>query len=306
MPAAFAVDTWPNKPITLIVPFPPGGATDALARLIAQRLSERLGKPVIVDNRPGAGGNLGTDLAAKASPDGYTLAFSTSGPLANNKYLYKSLPFDPVANLAPVAAIGEIPVVIAVPPSSKAKTLKQFIELAHTQPGKLAVGNPGNGTIGHLVAELVRTKAKVDVLGVPYRGDTPAMADVLGGNIDAVCMPITSLIPNVQAGKVKALAVTSRKRSPALPDVPTTAEQGVDVDATVWFAVVGPSGISSSTINRLNKEINAIISTPDAIAKLAQFGATPIGGTAQQLAHLMAADSAKWKQVIESAHIRID
>ncbi|MBT2302046.1 tripartite tricarboxylate transporter substrate binding protein [Variovorax paradoxus] len=305
-PAALAADTWPTKPITLIVPFPAGGSTDAVARLIALRLGERLGKPVIVDNRAGAGGNLGTDLAAKAAPDGYTLALSTSGPLANNKYLYKSLPFDPVKNLAPVAAIGEIPVMIAVGASAKATTLKEFIDLARTQPGKLSVGNPGNGTLGHLTAELVKAQAKVDMLSVPYKGDTPAMTDVLGGTIDAVSMPLTSLVANVQSGKLKALAVTSTKRSAALPNVPTAIEQGINVESTVWFAVVGPAGMPASTVERLNKEINAILATPEALAKLAQFGATPIGGTAQQLAQLMAADSAKWKKVIETAHIQID
>jgi tripartite-type tricarboxylate transporter receptor subunit TctC len=302
---ALAAD-WPARPITLIVPFPAGGSTDALARLIGQRLSERLGQQVLVDNRAGAAGNIGTGLVAKAPADGYTLALSTSGPLANNRFLYKSMSFDPLTDLTPVIEVGEIPMGIAVNPGLKVNTLKEFLERARSQPGKLSIGNPGNGTIGHLTAELIKSQAKVFAVSVPYKGDTPAMTDVIGGSVDAVSMPITALVPQIQSGKLKGLAVTSRRRYAGLPQLPTALEQGVDAEATVWMAVVGPKGLPQAVVERLNKEINAILATPEARSKLEQFGATPIGGSPQQLAHLMATDSAKWKKVIATAHVTLD
>ena len=302
---ALAAD-WPAKPITLIVPFPAGGSTDALARLIGQRLSEKLGQPVVVDNRAGAGGNLGTDMVAKAAPDGYTLALSTSGPLANNKYLYKNLRFDPQKDLTPVIAIGEIPMGIAVSPALKVDSLQGLLERARAQPGKVSIANPGNGTIGHLTAELLKSQARVEALGVPYKGDTPAITDTVGGNVDAVSMPITSLVPQIQAGKLKGLAVTSRQRFAGLPQVPTAIEQGIPVEATVWMAIVGPKGLPEAVVARLNAEINAVIATPEARARLEQYGAAPIGGSPQQLVQLMASDSAKWKKVIEATNITLD
>jgi len=305
LPAAYAAD-WPARPITMIVPFPAGGSTDAVARLIAQRLSEKLGQQVVVDNKAGAGGNLGTDLVAKASPDGHTIALSTSGPLANNRFLYKTMSFDPGKDLAPIVAVGEIPMGIAANPNLKVNTLKEFLAQARTRPGKLSIAHPGNGTIGHLTAELVKTQAKVDALSVPYKGDTPAITDAIGGSVDAVVLPITALVPQIQSGKLKGLAVTSRQRFAGLPDVPTAIEQGIQAEATVWFAVVGPAGTPAPVVDRLNKEINAILATPEARAKLAQYGATTMGGSPQQLARLMATDSAKWKQVIEYARITLD
>jgi tripartite-type tricarboxylate transporter receptor subunit TctC len=305
LPAAFAAD-WPAKPITMIVPFPAGGSTDAVARLIAQRLGEKLGQQVVVDNRAGAGGNLGTDLAAKAAPDGYTIALSTSGPLANNKFLYKSMAFDPLKDLTPVVAVGEIPMGIAVNPALKVNSLKEFLDQARAKPGKLSIANPGNGTIGHLTAELVKSQSKVHALSVPYKGDTPAITDTVGGTVDAVVMPITALVPQIQSGKLTGLAVTSRKRFAGLPDMPTAIEQGIQAESTVWFAIVAPARTPAPVVERLNKEINAILATPEARTKLAQFGASTLGGTPQELAHLMATDSAKWKKVIESAHITLD
>jgi len=302
---AFAAD-WPAKPITMVVPFPAGGSTDAVARLIAQGLGQKLGQTVVVDNRAGAAGNLGTDTVARAQPDGYTIVLSTSGPLANNKFLYKHMPFDPLKDLTPIVAVGEIPMGIAVNPNVKAGSLKEFLDEARAKPGKLSIGNPGNGTIGHLTAELIKVQSQVHALSVPYKGDSPAIVDALSGTVDAVSLPITALVPQIQSGKMKGLAVTSRQRFPGLPKLPTALEQGVNAEATVWLAIAGPKGLPAPVVERLNKDINAILATPEAKAKLAQFGATTMGGSPQQLAHLMATDSEKWKKVIEYAHVTLD
>ena len=306
--AAMAADaaSYPTKPIRLVVPFPAGGSTDAVARLIGEKLSQSMGQQVVVDNRPGAAGNIGTDQVAKAAPDGYTLALTTSGPLANNKYLYKQMPFDADKDLAPVVLVGEIPLVIVSTDKTPAASLKEFMALAKSAPGKYSVGNPGKGTIGHLAFELWRHNAKVDLLGVPYKGDTPAMADLMGGSIHAIIAPITAFIPQIQGGKMRGLAVTSAKRFAGLPDIPTAREQGVDIDASVWFAVAGPAGMPRPVVDKLNKEINAILSSPEARAKLEQYGAIVGGGSPDKLGSLMRDESAKWKQVVETANIALD
>ncbi|QBK04898.1 tripartite tricarboxylate transporter substrate binding protein [Hylemonella gracilis] len=305
MPAAFAAD-WPVKPITLIVPFPAGGSTDAVARLVAQRLGETLGQQVVVDNRAGAGGNLGTDAVSRAAADGYTLALSTSGPLANNKFLYPKMSFDPLRDLTPVIAVGEIPMGIAVNPALKAATLQDLLKEMRARPEQVSIGNPGNGTIGHLTTELVESQAQVRAMNVPYKGDAPLIVDVMAGTIDAVVMPITALLPQLQSGKLRGLAVTSRQRFAGLPNVPTTAEQGLQAESTVWLAVVGPRNLPAPIVSRLNKDINAILATPEARAKLAQYGASALGGTPQQLNGRMVSDSAKWQKVITDARITLE
>ncbi len=302
---AFAAD-WPAKPITLIVPFPAGGSTDAVARLLAQRLGEKLGQPVVVDNRAGAGGNLGTDAVVRAPADGYTFALSTSGPLANNKFLYPKMSFDPLRDLTPVIAVGEIPMGIAVNPAMKAATLQDLLKEMRARPEQVSVGNPGNGTIGHLTIKLIESQAQVRAMNVPYKGDAPLIVDVMAGTIDAVVMPITALLPQLQSGKLRGLAVTSRQRFAGLPNVPTTAEQGLQAESTVWLAVVGPRNLPAAIVNRLNKEINAVLATPEAGAKLAQYGASTLGGSPQQLAQRMTTDSVKWQKVITDARITLE
>ncbi len=304
--SAFAQQTWPDKPTKIIVPFPAGGSTDVVARLIAQRLTQKFGQPFIVENRAGAGGNIGTDSVAKAAPDGYTLAMSTSGPLANNKFLYKSMGYDPVKDLAPIVLVGEIPLIIVANPGVPAKTLKEFVDLARSQPGKLNVGSPGNGTIGHLALELLKSETKVDLVHVPFKGDAPAMTDVLAGNIQAVVTPVTSYIKNVQAGKIKGLAMTSKTRFVSLMEVPTALEQGIELEASVWFALVGPAGMPRPVIEALNHEVNAILTAPETRERLEQFGAQAGGGAPERLGTLMASEAAKWKRVIESTGAKLD
>ena len=297
---------YPTKPVKVFVPFPAGGSADILARLIAQGLGDKLGQQFVVENRAGAAGNLGTDAVAKAAPDGYTLGLSTSGPLANNKLLYKSMPYDPEKAFAPIILVGEIPLVIVANPTVPAKNLKEFVDLARANPGKNSVGHPGNGTIGHLALELMKANTKADLLAVPYKGDTPAMTDLLGGSIQAISAPVSAFIPNIQAGKLNALAVTSRVRFQGLPNVPTAQELGIDLEASVWFAMVAPAGTPKAIIDKVNLEANRIINSAEGRAKLAQFGAIPIAGAPERLAAQVATDTAKWKRVIEAAKISLD
>jgi tripartite-type tricarboxylate transporter receptor subunit TctC len=296
--------TWPTKPVHIIVPFPPGGSTDTVARLIGQRLGEKFGQPFVIENRPGAAGNIGTNAVVTAAPDGYTLGLTTSGPLITNRFIYKDMPFDE-KNLTPIALIGEIPLVFVVNPAVPAKTLKEFIALARAHPNKYSVGNSGKGMIGHLTVEFIKAADQVDLLSVSYKGDNPAMADLLGGTIDAISSPVTAFITNIKAGKLRALAVTSKARSPELPNVPTAAEQGIDIEAAIQYAMVGPVGLPQVIVDKLNAEINKITQSPEGRAKLAQYGAVPVHGTPEQLGTLIKSQATKWKQIIETAHVTL-
>jgi tripartite-type tricarboxylate transporter receptor subunit TctC len=305
-PSAIAQQKWPDKTTRIIVPFPAGGSTDVVARIIAQRLAEKFGQSFVVENRPGAGGNIGTDAVAKSAPDGYTLAMSTSGPLANNKFLYRSMAYDPEKDLAPVILVGEIPLVFAAHPSVPANDLRELVELARKQPGKLNAGSPGNGTIGHLALERLKTVTRTDFVHVPFNGDAPAMIELVSGRIQVVSTPVTSYIKNIQAGKLKGLAMTSRTRFAQLPGVPTASELGIDLEASVWFALVGPTGMPRSVVEVLNQEVNAIIVTPETRAKLADFGAQAGGGPPERLGSLMVSEMAIWKRVIETSGVKLD
>lgn len=303
--AVHAQGDWPNKPVRIIASFAPGGSSDLVARQLAQHLSTRYGQQFIVENRAGAGGNIGVDAVAKAAPDGYTLGLATSGPLANNKALYTSMPFDPDKDLAPIALVGEIPLVLAASPALKVGNLKELVALSK-RADAVSVAHPGNGTIGHLAAEQLRTGNGANLRSIPYRGDSPAMMAVMGGTVDMVSAPVTSLIANIQADKLKAVAVTSKARFPGLPNVPTAGEQGFNLEATVWSAMVGPAGLPKSIITSLNQEINKYTSSPEGKAKFASLGLSPLAGTPAQLSEKMAAESAKWKKVVEAAKISLE
>lgn len=303
---ALAQGEWPARSVRIISIFAPGGSSDLVARQLAQHLSARYGQQFVVENRVGAGGNIGVDHVAKSAPDGYTLALGTSGPLANNKSLYNPMPFDPEKDLTPIALVGEIPLVIAVNPAVNATTLGELVALSKSAANPIAVANPGRGTIGHLAVEYLRISTGARLQSVPYKGDTPAMADAMSGAVNGVAAPITSLLANIQAGKLKALAVTSKARFPGLPNVPTASEQGIKLEATVWSALVGPAGLPRPVVASLNQEINKYIASVDGKAKLAALGMVPLAGTPAQLSELMAQEAAKWKQVVESARISME
>jgi tripartite-type tricarboxylate transporter receptor subunit TctC len=304
--AASAQAAWPSKPVRIIASFAPGGSSDLVARQLAQHLTTRFGQQFIVENRVGAGGNIGVDAVAKSAPDGYTIGLATSGPLANNKSLYANMPFDPQKDLTPIALVGEIPLVIAVNPAVKASTLGEFVALSRAAAQPLAVANPGKGTIGHLAIEQLRMTAEAKLQSVPYKGDAPAMTDAISGAVEAVSAPVSSLVPNIQGRKLKALAVTSSARFPGLPDVPTAAEQGVALQASVWNAVVGPAGLPPAIVDTLNREINAYTRSAEGKARLQSLGLLPLGGTPAQLSEMMVAEADKWKRVVESARISGD
>lgn len=303
---AQAQSDWPSKPVRIIASFAPGGSSDLVARQVAQHLTNHYGQQFIVENRAGAGGNIGVDFVAKSAPDGYTLGLATSGPLANNKSLYNPMPFDPEKDLSPIALVGEIPLMIAVNPSVKASTLSELVALSKSAPQALSIANPGNGTIGHLAVEYLRINTGAEFQSVPYKGDAPAMAGALSGSVAGVSTPVTSLIPQIQAGKLKALAVTSKARFSGLPDVPTANEQGVKLEATVWSAMVGPAGLPESIVTSLNQAINQYTSSPEGKAKLASLGMTALSGTPAQLRQLMASEAAKWKRIVEAAKISVE
>jgi tripartite-type tricarboxylate transporter receptor subunit TctC len=297
---------WPNKPVRIIASFAPGGSSDLVARQLAQHLTTRYGQQFIVENRAGAGGNIGVDFVAKAAPDGYTLGLATSGPLANNKSLYARMPFDPAKDLTPIALVGEIPLVIAINPAVKAAGLKEFVALSKSRPNPLSISNPGNGTIGHLGTEYLRMHTGAKLQSVPYKGDSPAMTDAISGAVDGVSAPLTSMIANIQAGKLKALAVTAKTRSRSLPDVPTAKELGINLEATVWSAMVGPAGLPRPIVAALNDEINKYTSSLEGRAKLSTLGMAPLSGTPAQLSEMMASEASKWKRVVESAKISLE
>lgn len=303
--AAHAQSDWPTKPVRIIASFAPGGSSDLVARQIAQHLTARYGQQFVVENRAGAGGNIGVDYVAKAAPDGYTLGLATSGPLANNKWLYNPMPFDAEKDLTPIALVGEIPLVIAVNPAVKASTLAEFVALSKSGADSLSVANPGNGTIGHLATEALRINTGARLRSIPYKGDAPAMTDAISGSVDGVSAPVTSLIANIQGNKLKALAVTAKNRFPGLPNVPTAAEQGLNLEATVWSALVGPAGLPRNIVTALNQEINKYTSSAEGKAKLSALGMVPLAGTPAQLSEQMAGESARWKRVVDAAKISL-
>jgi tripartite-type tricarboxylate transporter receptor subunit TctC len=302
-----AVAAYPDKPIRWIVPFPPGGAMDSIARTLGEQLSRKFGQPVIVENKPGAGGNLGVDAAAKSPADGYTMVITSIG-MVTNKYLYAKLTYDPLRDFAPVAQLAVVPNVLVVNPSKvKARTIKDLIAEAQARPGELTYASAGNGTSIHLAGELFRSMTGTDIVHVPYRGSGPAVSDLLGGQVDMMFDSIASARPHVQAGKLVALGVTTPKRSQAMADVRTVAEAGVPgYDLTPWFGVLMPASTPKQVVHAMNAALLEAMRQTEVKARFFVLGAEPIGGTPEQFVGVVAAESAKWEKLIRERKIRAD
>ena len=305
-PAALA-QTYPTKTVRMIVAFPPGGTTDILARATAQKLTEAFGQQVVIDNRPGAGGNIGTELVARSPADGYTLLASPGSTLTSNPAVYAKVPFDTVRDFAPVTIIAEVPNVLIVHPSLPVKTVKELIALAKTRPGQLAYASTGAGQSTHLSAELFKQMARVDMIHVPYKGSAPALTDMVAGQVTVMFDNMPSCLPFVKAGRLKAIAVTSTKRSPTTPELPTVAEAALPgFDVTVWFSVLAPANTPRDIVARLNGEIVKALKAPDMRERLSQQGAEPVGNTPEEFAGVIKRDLAKWSKLVKDANIRLD
>ena len=296
-----AATAYPVKPIRLIVAFPPGASSDIVGRMIGQKMAEQMGEQVIADNRPGAGGNLGLGMTAKAPPDGYTIGIATAS-IAVSPSLYKNLGYDPVKDLAPVARLTTIPNVLLVHPSVPAKTLQQFIGLARKTPGKLNYGSGGAGTTNHLANELLKYLEKIDIVHVPYKGVTQAMVAMTSGEVDEVVMPVSTALPQIRAGRVRALAVLTEQRIPTLPDVPTGIEAGVkNFTMPLWYGMFAPAATPRDIIARLNREIVRALQAPDVRDRLVAMGVDPWPSTAEELGVLLRSEIARYGAVARSA-----
>ena len=309
---ATAQTAWPNKPVKIIVPFAPGGTTDILARAMAPELSRAFGQPFVVENRAGAGGNVGADAVAKAPADGYTLLMGTVGTHGINKALYSKMPFDSQKDFAPITLVAGVPNVMVMN-ADKAKaldinTVAEFIKYARAHPGKFSMASSGNGTSIHLSGELFKSRTGTFMTHIPYRGSGPALLDLIGGSVDVMFDNLPSALPQIKAGKLKALAVTSSQRSAALPDTPTIEEAGrlTGFDASSWFGLMAPAGTPGDIVSRIQQEVAKSLSTPAVKDKLLAQGAIPGGNTPEQFNIFINAEHVKWAQVVKVSGAKVD
>ncbi len=301
-----AAEPWPTRPVRLIVPFTPGGSTDILGREIAQKLAEALGQPFVVENRPGAGGSIGATEAARAAPDGYTLLMGHIGTLAVNPSLYAKLAYDPARDFAPVALVARVPNVLVVHPSVPAQNVAELVALARAKPGALRYASGGNGSAAHIAMEYFKLRTGTDIGHIPYKGTGPAVTDVLGGQVEMIMTGVPAVLQQVKAGKLRALAVSSRTPVASLPGVPTIAATIPDFEAIQWYGVVAPARTPPAIVARLNEEINKALVTPALKARLDAEGAEPAPGPPAAFGTLIVAEIARWKPVIEKAGMKPD
>jgi tripartite-type tricarboxylate transporter receptor subunit TctC len=308
LPLAAQAADFPSKPLSLVVPFAPGGPTDAMARVLAAALKGPLGQTVLVDNKAGAGGNLGAEAVARAAADGHTLLFGTSGPLAINQYLYPKIGYDPLKSFAPVIQIGYLPNVLVVHPAVPARSVPELVALAKARPGTLNYASSGNGASSHLAGVMFNLRAGTDLQHIPYKGTGPALNDLLGGQVTMTFTDVLTALPHIQSGKLRALAVTTASRSKALPEVPTLAEQGVkDMDVSVFFGIVVPAGTPSDAVARLNAAFVKVLVDPEVRGKLAAQGLEPPAATTPaQLTEYMKLEAARWQDVVKASGARLD
>lgn len=298
---------YPSRPIKLVVPYAPGGATDILGRTLAEKLSQSIGQPVVVDNKPGAGGLIGANFVAKSPADGYTLLVSSAATHAINKFLYSSMPYDQVKDFASVTLLATYPNVLVVHPSVPAKSVSELIDLAKAKPGTLNFASTGVGGTSHLAGELFKMMTGTDIVHVAYKGSGPAVTDLLGGQVPMMFDSVASALPHVTAGKLRALGVTGKSRSPALPQVPTVAESGLPgFEASAWNGINAPAGTPPQVLRRLNAEILKVLALPEVKERFAKVGAEPAGGTPEQFDAFMAAETEKWGKVVKQSGAKAD
>ena len=304
--SAIAQQPYPAKSIRLIVPYAPGGGVDIIARATAQDLAKRVGQQIIVDNRTGGGGNVGSDLVAKSAPDGYTLLMASPANTINPS-LYAKMPYEPMRDLAAIALIASVPAVLLANRSLPVQNLKQLVALAKARPGALTYGSGGSGTTEHLAGEMFKSFARIDMLHVPYKGGAQVLTDVIGGQIALMFVNQVFALPHIQGGKVKALAVAAGARSPPMPDVPTFVESGFrDFVVSVWWGVMGPAAIPRDIVNQLNREIVAGLSSPEMKQRLQTMSAQPIGGSPEQFSAFFAAETKRWAPIVKASGARAD
>ncbi|MCE2946679.1 MAG: Bug family tripartite tricarboxylate transporter substrate binding protein [bacterium] len=312
--AAFAAATtaahaqsWPSRPIRLIVPFAPGGAVDLSARTVAQAMAPRLGQPLVIENRGGAGGNLGVELVTKAAPDGYTLVMATSGQVAINPHMYARMSFDPLRDLAPITPVGQALNVLSVHPALPVKTVKDYIALAKTHPGKLTFASGGTGASDHIATELFMSMAGIRMTHVPYKGGAPAMLDLLAGNVDSGFSTVATAIGPIRTGRLRALGLTSAKRFELLPDVPTIAEAGLPgYESVSWYGLFAPAGTPAEIVNRVNADAVAALQGEDVRKRMVEFGVMPVSSSPAAFATYIAGDHQRWGKVIRAAGIKAE
>jgi tripartite-type tricarboxylate transporter receptor subunit TctC len=305
---AVAADTsgYPNKTIRIVVPFPPGGIADVICRVLAQKFTDTWNQPAVVDNRPGAGGNIGADIIAKAPPDGYTIGIGSIGTHAVNPSLFSKMPYDAVRDFAPVALVMEADGLLVLHPSVPAKTVKELIALARARPGQLAYASAGNGTAAHLAGELFKSRAKIDLVHVPYKGNVPAITDLVGGQTSMLFATMPTVLPLAKAGKLRALAVTGAQRNPAAPEIPAMAETLPGFDVTNWIGIYAPAGTPADIVAKLNAEIMRIMRLPEVQTRLAGEGAKSPPNTPAEFAAYQKREIAKWSKLIKEARIAVD
>ena len=304
--SAQGVDNYPSQPIKLMVPWPPGGGVDTTARMIAKPLAERLGQSIVVDNRGGAGGNIGTEMAARARPDGYNLLMGSISPNAVNIHLYSRLGFDPIKDFAPIVYVASVPNILVVPADSPAKSVKDLVEMARANPGKLNYGSGGVGSSQHLAAVQFMSVAKVEIEHIPYKGTAPAEADLIAGQI-SLMLDTTTCLPYIASGKLRALAVASKKRNPALPDVPTFDEAGLPgIYASSWYGLMAPAGTPRPLVDKLNAEANQVLQSEEIRKRMADFGAEIGGGTPEDFARFIQSEITRYESIVRLSGAKVN
>lgn len=298
---------YPSKPVRIVVGFPPGQATDTIARILAEKLTTRLGQPFVVENKPGAAGIIGSEAALKAPADGYTLLFSSSGPLAVNPSLYSKLPYDPVADIQPIALAVRVPLFLVVNPDTPYRSLKDLVDAARAAPGTINYASGGSGVTNHLAMEMLKSALNISLTHVPYKGGPPAVSDLIAGHVTVMFETGPAVVPHVKAGRLRAIAAGGTSRSSALPQLPTIAEQGVPgFDAVAWIGLVGPAGMPAPIVKKLNSEVAAVFSMPDVHERLVALGAEPAPNSVEEFRAYIRGEMAKWGKVVRDSGAKAD